>query len=150
MLVTGGAVRLTRIVGVTRFAVNELPNGELAAVLAHELIPSALGVAFVVPGVGILAAKTIDTLYGLPKLVLAIPYVFAVVGRVSQLRADRYSADLGFAPMPAFQLDLPASLFSSDRRFPSRGGSVCRAAEDRTHVGRPACPRRWCRAQSHT
>jgi Zn-dependent protease with chaperone function len=41
VLVTGGAVRLTHIVGVTRFAVNELPNGELAAVLAHELGPSA-------------------------------------------------------------------------------------------------------------
>ncbi|MFI5687803.1 M48 family metalloprotease [Streptomyces sp. NPDC051636] len=127
------------IVGVTRFAMNNLPNGELAAVLAHELghhvgghawsgllgywyaLPGriawrvlkavstvafhvskafgCLGVAFVVLGVGGLAVATISTLYGLPLLILGVPYALAAVGRRSELRADEHAAALGFAPM---------------------------------------------------
>jgi Zn-dependent protease with chaperone function len=127
------------IVGVTRFAMNNLPNGELAAVLAHELghhvgghawsgllgywyaLPGriawrvlkavstvafhvskafgCLGVAFVVMLVGGLAAATISTLYGLPLLILGVPYALAAVGRRSELRADEHAAALGFAPM---------------------------------------------------
>ncbi|MGW7253932.1 M48 family metalloprotease [Streptomyces sp. NPDC054834] len=127
------------IVGVTRFAMNNLPNGELAAVLAHELghhvgghawsgllgywyaLPGRVawrvlkavssvafhvskafgcfGVAFVVLGVGGLAMATISTLYGLPLLILGVPYALAAVGRRSELRADEHAAALGFAPM---------------------------------------------------
>ncbi|MEU6554160.1 M48 family metalloprotease [Streptomyces sp. NPDC046915] len=127
------------IVGVTRFAMNNLPNGELAAVLAHELghhvgghawsgllgywyaLPGRIawrvlkavssvafhvskafgcfGVAFVVLGVGGLAVATISTLYGLPLLILGVPYALAAVGRRSELRADEHAAALGFAPM---------------------------------------------------
>ncbi|MFZ4154182.1 M48 family metalloprotease [Streptomyces pseudogriseolus] len=133
------------IVGVTRFAMNNLPNGELAAVMAHELghhvgghawsgllgywyaLPgriawrmlravtgflfqvsrafSCIGVAFFGVCVGGLALATITSLYGLPLLVLGMPYALAAVGRRSELRADRHAAALGFAPMLAAVLD---------------------------------------------
>ncbi|WP_393097722.1 M48 family metalloprotease [Streptomyces sp. LN325] len=129
------------IVGVTRFAMNHLPNGELAAVLAHELghhvgghawssllgywyaLPgrlawrvlrgfasivfkvsrafSCFGAAFVVLVLGGLALATVSTLYGLPLLVLAVPYALAAVGRRAELRADEHAAALGVAPMLA-------------------------------------------------
>ncbi|MFF4275915.1 M48 family metalloprotease [Streptomyces sp. NPDC001536] len=133
------------IVGVTRFAMNQLPNGELAAVMAHELghhvgghawsgllgywyaLPGRIawrvlkavstvafhvskafgcfGVAFVVLLVGGLAFATVSTLYGLPLLILGVPYALAAVGRRSELRADEHAAALGFAPMLAAVLD---------------------------------------------
>jgi len=133
------------IVGVTRFAMNELPNGELAAVMAHELghhvgghawagllgywyaLPGriawrflkafsgfvfhvsrafgCIGTAVVVMVIGSIALATVSTLYGLPLLVLAVPYALAAVGRRSELRADEHAAALGFAPMLAAVLD---------------------------------------------
>ncbi|WP_030883137.1 M48 family metalloprotease, partial [Streptomyces varsoviensis] len=127
------------IVGVTRFAVQRLPNGQLAAVLAHELghhigghsWSSLLGYWYALPGrvawrllrgaasavrrasgclacfgVGILliafgglAMATVQTLYGLPLLILVMPYALAAVGRRAELRADQQAAALGFAPM---------------------------------------------------
>ncbi|MGY1500321.1 M48 family metalloprotease [Streptomyces sp. QTS52] len=133
------------IVGVTRFAMNELPNGELAAVMAHELghhvgghawsgllgywyaqpgrlawrflrafsvivfrvsrAFSCFGVAFVVLVLGGIAMATISTLYGLPLLILGVPYALAAVGRRAELRADEHAAALGFAPMLASVLD---------------------------------------------
>ncbi|WP_245703000.1 M48 family metalloprotease, partial [Streptomyces lushanensis] len=129
------------IVGVTRFAMHQLPNGELAAVLAHELghhvgghawssllghwyaLPgrmawrflrafslvvlavsrafSCFGVGIVLLVFGAFALATISSLYGLPLLVLAMPYALAAVGRRAELRADRHAAALGFAPMLA-------------------------------------------------
>ncbi|MFM9543514.1 M48 family metalloprotease, partial [Streptomyces turgidiscabies] len=129
------------IVGVTRFAMNELPNGELAAVMAHELghhvgghawsgllgywyaqpgriawrflrafsgfvfkvsrAFSCFGVGFVVLVLGSIAMATISTLYGLPLLILGVPYALAAVGRRAELRADEHAAALGFAPMLA-------------------------------------------------
>ncbi|MFF9205521.1 M48 family metalloprotease [Streptomyces sp. NPDC014986] len=129
------------IVGVTRFAMNQLPNGELAAVLAHELghhvgghaWSSLLGYWYALPGrvawrvlravtgfmfrvsrvfscfgvlffglfVGSIALATVSSLYGLPLLILAMPYALAAVGRRSELRADQHAAALGFAPMLA-------------------------------------------------
>jgi Zn-dependent protease with chaperone function len=133
------------IVGVTRFAMNELPNGELAAVMAHELghhvgghawsgllgywyaqpgrlawrflrafsvfvfkvsrAFSCFGVGFVVLVLGGIAMATISTLYGLPLLILGVPYALAAVGRRAELRADEHAAALGFAPMLASVLD---------------------------------------------
>lgn len=133
------------IVGVTRFAMNQLPNGELAAVLAHELghhvgghaWSSLLGYWYALPGriawrvlravtgfvfrmsrvfscfgvlffglfVGGIALATVSTLYGLPLLVLAMPYALAAVGRRAELRADQHAAALGFAPMLAAVLE---------------------------------------------
>ncbi|WP_435798534.1 M48 family metalloprotease [Streptomyces althioticus] len=133
------------IVGVTRFALNQLPNGELAAVMAHELghhvgghawsgllgywyaLPgriawrllrtvtgflfhvsrafSCIGVAFFGICVGGVALATIGTLYGLPLLLLGMPYALAAVGRRSELRADQHAAALGFAPMLAAVLE---------------------------------------------
>ncbi|MBT3165376.1 M48 family metalloprotease [Streptomyces sp. Vc74B-19] len=133
------------IVGVTSFAMNNLPNGELAAVMAHELghhvgghawsgllgywyaLPgriawrllravtgflfrvsrafSCLGVAFFGLCVGGIAFATISTLYGLPLLLLGMPYALAAVGRRSELRADQHAAALGFAPMLAAVLE---------------------------------------------
>ncbi|MFF8655332.1 M48 family metalloprotease [Streptomyces huasconensis] len=133
------------IVGVTSFAMNHLPNGELAAVMAHELghhigghaWSSLLGYWYALPGrlawrlirglsavayqmlrafscvgigialllLGTFAVATITTLYGLPLLILAIPYALAAVGRRAELRADRHAAALGFAPMLVSVLD---------------------------------------------
>ncbi|MFF4506393.1 M48 family metalloprotease [Streptomyces sp. NPDC001401] len=133
------------IVGVTRFAMNQLPNGELAAVMAHELghhvgghawsgllgywyaLPGRIawrvlkafsgfvfkvsrsfgcfGIGFIVLVIGSIALATISSLYGLPLLVLAMPYALAAVGRRSELRADEHAAALGFAPMLAAVLD---------------------------------------------
>ncbi|WP_425471783.1 M48 family metalloprotease [Streptomyces cadmiisoli] len=133
------------IVGVTRFAVHQLPNGELAAVMAHELghhvgghawsgllgywyalpgrlawrvlravtgfmfrvsrVFSCFGVLFFGLFAGVVALATITTLYGLPLLVLAMPYALAAVGRRSELRADQHAAALGFAPMLAAVLE---------------------------------------------
>nr|WP_258565039.1 M48 family metalloprotease [Streptomyces sp. WELS2] len=133
------------IVGVTRFAMNALPNGELAAVMAHELghhvgghaWAGLLGYWYALPGrivwrvlrgvtgvmfkilrafsclgalififiVGIVAFATITFLYGLPLLVLTMPYALAAVGRQAELRADQHAAALGFAPMLAAVLE---------------------------------------------
>ncbi|MET8244655.1 M48 family metalloprotease [Streptomyces sp. NPDC005202] len=133
------------IVGVTRFAMNELPNGELAAVMAHELghhvgghawsgllgywyaLPGRItwrflkgfaavffhvsrafgcfGVAFVVLGIGGIAMATISSLYGLPLLILGMPYALAAVGRRAELRADAHAAALDFAGPLAAVLD---------------------------------------------
>ncbi|MEV5309623.1 M48 family metalloprotease [Streptomyces sp. NPDC052610] len=133
------------IVGVTRFAMNELPNGELAAVMAHELghhvgghawsgllgywyalpgriawrvlrvvtgllfrvsrVFSCFGVLFFGLFVGGIALATISTLYGLPLLILGMPYALAAVGRRAELRADQHAAALGFAPMLVAVLD---------------------------------------------
>ncbi|MEU8694760.1 M48 family metalloprotease [Streptomyces sp. NPDC048665] len=133
------------IVGVTRFAMNGLPNGELAAVMAHELghhvgghaWSSLLGYWYALPGrtawrvlkagsgfmfkisrafgcfgigflflvVGSIGLATISTFYGLPLLLLAVPYALAAVGRRAELRADEHAAGLGFAPMLAAVLD---------------------------------------------
>ncbi|MDN3258352.1 M48 family metalloprotease [Streptomyces sp. CSDS2] len=129
------------IVGVTRFAMERLPNGELAAVMAHELghhvgghawagllgywyaLPgrlawrllrsmtsvmykvsrafSCFGIAFFGMAVLGLAYVTISSLYGLPLLILGVPYALAAVGRRAELRADQHAAALGFAPMLA-------------------------------------------------
>ncbi|WP_327718802.1 M48 family metalloprotease [Streptomyces sp. NBC_00490] len=153
------------IVGVTRFAMNQLPNGELAAVMAHELghhvgghawsgllgywyalpgrvawrvlkVVSAVafhvskafgcfGVAFVVLLVGGLAFATISTLYGLPLLILGVPYALAAVGRRSELRADEHAAALGFAPMLAAVLDkLHRQEQSEQAEVTARNGGV--------------------------
>ncbi|WP_055710250.1 M48 family metalloprotease, partial [Streptomyces puniciscabiei] len=133
------------IVGVTRFAMNGLPNGELAAVMAHELghhvgghawssllgywyaLPGRVawrvlkasfgfmfkvsrafgcfGVGFLVLFAGGIALATITSFFGLPLLILAVPYALAAVGRRAELRADEHAAGLGFAPMLAAVLD---------------------------------------------
>ncbi|MBN0044177.1 M48 family metalloprotease [Streptomyces actuosus] len=133
------------IVGVTRFAMTDLPNGELAAVMAHELghhvgghaWSGLLGYWYALPGriawrvlrvmttvmfqmsqafscfgvlffgliVGGIALVTVSSLYGLPLLVLGVPYALAAVGRRSELRADQHAAALGFAPMLASVLE---------------------------------------------
>ncbi|WP_405913125.1 M48 family metalloprotease [Streptomyces sp. NBC_00963] len=129
------------IVGVTRFALDNLPNGELAAVLAHELghhvgghtWSSLLGYWYALPGrlvwralrgvasgvfrasracscflggilalvFGGFAIATLSSLYGIPLLLLAVPYALAAVNRRAEIRADQHAAALGFAPMLA-------------------------------------------------
>ncbi|KUJ70147.1 peptidase [Streptomyces albus subsp. albus] len=51
--------------------------------------------------VGIITLLTITVTFGLPLLLLAIPYLMAALGRRAELRADRHAAALGFAPMLA-------------------------------------------------
>ncbi len=129
------------MVGVTRFALERLPSGQLAAVLAHELghhvgghsWSSLLGYWYALPGriawrlmliltyvairvsgvffwagpllvvivFGVVAIATIGFLYGLPLLVLLMPYLLAAVGRRAEFHADQQAAALGFAPMLA-------------------------------------------------
>ncbi|WP_371677137.1 M48 family metalloprotease [Streptomyces sp. NBC_01276] len=137
------------IVAVTRRALEHLPTGQLAAVLAHELghhtrghtwsgllawwyaLPGRLtwrGLAagtvklvrftsgFSYPAAGILvvllgwlAFATLTATYGLPLLLLTLPYLTAAVGRRAELRADAHAAGLGFGPMLAQMLQgLPA------------------------------------------
>ncbi|QEU92451.1 peptidase [Streptomyces kanamyceticus] len=133
------------IVGVTRFAVDRLPSGQLAAVLAHELghhigghswstllgywyaLPgrlawrvvrgaaagvrrfsgclSCFGAGLIIMVFGGLVAATVQTLYGLPLLLLVMPYAIAATGRRAELRADQQAAALGFAPMLVEVLD---------------------------------------------
>ncbi|MCX5204847.1 M48 family metalloprotease [Streptomyces sp. NBC_00237] len=50
---------------------------------------------------GFLTLATVTVLYGLPLILLAIPYLMAAVGRRAELRADQHAAALGFAPMLA-------------------------------------------------
>ncbi|MFD7897919.1 M48 family metalloprotease [Streptomyces sp. NPDC059743] len=151
------------IVGVTRFAMHQLPNGELAAVLAHELghhvgghaWSSLLGYWYALPGrmawrflrafsrivlavsrafscfgvgmvllvFGAFAMATISSLYGLPLLVLAMPYALAAVGRRAELRADQHAAALGFAPMLAAVLH-KLHLAEQQREAMARRGGV--------------------------
>ncbi|UUU40545.1 M48 family metalloprotease [Streptomyces sp. NBC_00162] len=132
------------IVGVTRYALENLPKSQLAAVLAHELghhtgghawsgllgwwysLPgriawqviravtvfvirftsffSYLATGFVIIFVGLFTLVTITATYGLPLLLLVMPYLTAAVGRRAELRADEHAAVLGFAPVLAQML----------------------------------------------
>ncbi|BFO14462.1 hypothetical protein SHKM778_08500 [Streptomyces sp. KM77-8] len=178
------------IVGVTRFAMNQLPNGELAAVLAHELghhigghawsgllgywyalpgriawrvlravteflfrvsrVFSCFGVLFLGLLVAAVAITTISTLYGIPLLILGLPYALAAVGRRSELRADRHAAALGFAPMLAavleklhFQEQQAAALAAAHgvRRSPGRRRAGCWPRIRTTTPGCTTCGR---------
>ncbi|MFJ2241766.1 sigma-70 family RNA polymerase sigma factor [Streptomyces sp. NPDC087859] len=127
------------ILGVTRAALHQLNDAELAAILAHELghqvggsaWSSLLAYWYALPGrmvwfilrtlatalfavarvfglVGItavvllfasLAWCALLVLYGLPVLMLAMPYFLAAVGRRAELNADQFAASLGFGPV---------------------------------------------------
>ncbi|MFI1103078.1 M48 family metalloprotease [Streptomyces melanogenes] len=126
------------IVGITQYALEQLPSAQLAAVLAHELghhtgghaWSSLLGYWYALPGrtawrairtvvvfsvtfasdvswlattvliavIGALTVVTVTQFYGLPLLLLALPYLMAAVARRSELRADAYAAVHGFGP----------------------------------------------------
>ncbi|WKX74372.1 M48 family metalloprotease [Streptomyces sp. XD-27] len=62
---------------------------------------SFLAAAALVCAVGVITFLTITVLYGLPLVLLAIPYLMAALARRAELRADRHAAALGFAPMLA-------------------------------------------------
>ncbi|MER5358328.1 M48 family metalloprotease [Streptomyces sp. NPDC002785] len=59
---------------------------------------SCLATAALIVVIGAVTIATITVLYGLPLVLLAIPYLMAAVGRRSELRADQHAASLGFAP----------------------------------------------------
>ncbi|WKD33143.1 M48 family metalloprotease [Streptomyces xanthophaeus] len=50
---------------------------------------------------GYVTHPTLAATYGLPLLLLALPWLAAAVGRRAELRADAHAAGLGFAPMLA-------------------------------------------------
>ncbi|KOU32471.1 peptidase [Streptomyces sp. WM6372] len=54
--------------------------------------------------VGLFTLLTITATYGIPLLLLVMPYLMAAVGRRAELRADGHAAALGFAPMLAQML----------------------------------------------
>lgn len=60
---------------------------------------ATLGFLFVLVPLGAVALATVSSFYGLPLLVLVVPYLLAAVARRAELRADRQAAGLGFAPM---------------------------------------------------
>jgi Zn-dependent protease with chaperone function len=60
---------------------------------------SCLATLVLIVVIGALTIATITVLYGLPLVLLAIPYLMAAVGRRAELRADEHAAVLGFAPM---------------------------------------------------
>ncbi|MFI5963838.1 sigma-70 family RNA polymerase sigma factor [Streptomyces asoensis] len=133
-----GVATASHLIGVTRFAMTQLPSGELAAILAHELGHHAgghawaalLGYWYALPGrivwriaravmaVAFLPARVFGFLgtvlvvltlgalffglalasYGLPVIMLVVPYALAHTGRRAELRADLYAAHLGFGP----------------------------------------------------
>ncbi|MFE0099595.1 M48 family metalloprotease [Streptomyces sp. NPDC059009] len=62
---------------------------------------SWLATAILVLVISVFTLATITLLYGLPLVLLAIPYLIAAMGRRSELRADQHAAALGFAPMLA-------------------------------------------------
>ncbi|MFD7168166.1 M48 family metalloprotease [Streptomyces violascens] len=57
--------------------------------------------AVLVVVIGAIAFATTVAFYGLPLVLLAVPYLMAAVERRSELRADEHAAALGFAPMLA-------------------------------------------------
>ncbi|MFC9426328.1 M48 family metalloprotease [Streptomyces sp. NPDC056987] len=59
---------------------------------------SYLATAVLILVIGILTLATITVLYGLPLVLLAVPYLIAAVGRRAELKADEYAAVHGFAP----------------------------------------------------
>ncbi|MGW1936342.1 M48 family metalloprotease [Streptomyces goshikiensis] len=130
------------LVGVTRYAVENLPRSQLAAVLAHELGHHTGGHAwaallarwYALPARAAwqlavrlwprtarglshgttlaltaaacwLAYLTLTATYGLPLLLLALPWLSAAVTRRGELRADAHAAALGFGPMLAALLE---------------------------------------------
>ncbi|MEU3314203.1 M48 family metalloprotease [Streptomyces sp. NPDC048387] len=75
----------------------------LAAAVAG-LVRVASAFSYVAAGVlivlfGGIATATLALTYGLPLLLLPLPYLAAAVGRRAELRADEHAAALGFAPM---------------------------------------------------
>ncbi|MEV7524710.1 M48 family metalloprotease [Streptomyces sp. NPDC091371] len=62
----------------------------------------AAGVLIIV--VAVISLATITATYGLPLILLVMPYLTAAVGRKAELRADEHAAVLGFAPMLAQML----------------------------------------------
>ncbi|MEU3725081.1 M48 family metalloprotease [Streptomyces sp. NPDC031705] len=68
------------------------------------LIRITSGFSYVAAGIlivllGWITFATLTLTYGLPLLLLALPYLSAAVGRRAELRADMHAASLGFAPM---------------------------------------------------
>ncbi|MEV7558115.1 M48 family metalloprotease [Streptomyces sp. NPDC089795] len=62
---------------------------------------SPLSAVVLVAVAGYLTYRTLAATYGLPLLLLALPWLAAAVGRRAELRADAHAASLGFAPMLA-------------------------------------------------
>ncbi|WP_405639739.1 sigma-70 family RNA polymerase sigma factor [Streptomyces sp. NBC_00019] len=72
----------------------------VAAVLfAVARVFGVLGTAAVLLLFGGLAWCALLVLYGLPVLMLAVPYALAAVGRRAELNADLFAASLGFGPV---------------------------------------------------
>ncbi|MFF3676876.1 M48 family metalloprotease [Streptomyces sp. NPDC002120] len=62
---------------------------------------SPMAALVIVASAGYLTYRTLAATYGLPLLLVALPWLAAAVGRRAELRADAYAAGLGFAPMLA-------------------------------------------------
>ncbi|MET9603889.1 M48 family metalloprotease [Streptomyces sp. NPDC006512] len=93
-----------------------------------RLIRTARGFSYPVCGILVALAAwlvftTLTATYGLPLLLLSLPYLTAAVGRRSELRADAHAAHLGFAPVLARTLhdllaEQSAAPTSADRLGP--------------------------------
>ncbi|MFI1033772.1 sigma-70 family RNA polymerase sigma factor [Streptomyces sp. NPDC020951] len=149
------------IVSVTSFALNQLSDREVAAVLAHELghqvsghaWPSLLGYWYALPGrilwrilrsilgfllkvfipfgilgtsavlllIGSLAVVAVISFFGLPLILVVVPFMLAYVGRRAELHADQFAASLGFGPVLA---DVLKKLQQQTQTASGRGAPV--------------------------
>ncbi|MEU6989982.1 M48 family metalloprotease [Streptomyces sp. NPDC046465] len=80
-------------------------RGVAAGVRRFSGCVSCVGAGILIMVFGSLVLVTVQTLYGLPLLLLAMPYAIAAMGRRAELRADQQAAALGFAPMLVEVLD---------------------------------------------
>lgn len=81
-----------------------LPARSAWRALARVRVPAARAVSpttvlAITAVAAYLAYRTLTATYGLPLLLLALPWLAAAVGRWAELRADAHAAGLGFAPM---------------------------------------------------
>ncbi|MFD8979196.1 M48 family metalloprotease [Streptomyces sp. NPDC059564] len=61
-------------------------------------VPAALAILAIL---GCVSYRALTLTFGLPLLLVALPFLTAAVGRRAELRADRHAAALGFAPQLA-------------------------------------------------
>lgn len=89
---------------------------------SRSLSPTAALV--IVAMAGYLTYYTLAATYGLPLLLLALPWLAAAVGRRAELHADAHAARLGFAPMLAALLH--QNLAEEERDTPRGAGLLNR------------------------
>ncbi|MEU6049815.1 M48 family metalloprotease [Streptomyces xanthochromogenes] len=92
--------------------------------VAGAVSSGAAGVLVVV--IGAAASAVTIVLYGLPLVLLVIPYLMAAVERRGELRADEHAAALGFGPMLAEVLTTMHAMEPAAGQTPARPSAPAR------------------------